>query len=127
MLIFRYKSILIVIEDVTYYFKEPMGENFQPQLTKLVDETLPEHFTRFEGIVEKNGGFLSNGKLSWVDFYFAATVEYVKYMMVWAGKKEKEEVIAHFPHLTALYEKVRSLPSIKKWIQERPEESVEDL
>ena len=118
---------MTVIEDVTYYFKEPMGENFQAQLTKLVDETLPEHFKRFEEIVEKNDGFLSNGKLSWVDFYFAATVEYIKYMMVWIERKEKEEVIAEFPHLTALYEKVLNLESIKKWIQERPEESIDAL
>lgn len=104
-----------------------MGENFQAQLTKLVDVTLPEHFKRFEDIVEKNGGFLSNGKLSWVDLYFAATVEYIKYMMVWIERKEKEEVIAEFPHLTALYEKVTNLESIKKWIQERPVDSVENL
>lgn len=104
-----------------------MGENFQAQLTKLVDVTLPEHFKRFEEIVEKNGGFLSNGKLSWVDFYFTATVEYVKYMMVWTGKKEKEEVIAEFPRLTSLYEKVLNLESIKKWIKERPEENPELL
>ena len=48
-------------------------------------------------------------------------------MMVWIERKEKEEVIAEFPHLTALYEKVLNLESIKKWIQERPEESIDAL
>lgn len=101
-----------------------MGENYQKEVTKFIDETLSENFTKLDAIVKKNSGFLAVGKLSWADFYFAAMIEYLKWFTVWVGKKEKEDVIGKFPNLVALYEKVFNLEKIKKWIEERPEETL---
>lgn len=117
-------KLFTAIENTFYYFKEQMGENYQKEVTKFLDETLPENFAKLDSIVKKNSGFLAAGKLSWADFYFAAKIEYLKWFTVWLGRKEKEDVIGKFPNLVALYEKVFNLDRIKKWIQERPEETL---
>ena len=104
-----------------------MGDNFPAALDKFIDETIPEYFAKYEAQVEKNGGFFVGGKLSWVDFFFVTVVEYIKWLIVYSGKKGKEEIIAAYPNLTALNEKVFNLEGVKKWIDERPEETITEF
>lgn len=126
-MIFLNWIIFVVSENITFYFRDAYGDNFQQELTKFIDETIPENFKKYEALVEKNGGFFVNGKLSWVDFYFAATVEYISWAIDWIGEPDKTEILANFPQLTKLNEKILSVEAIKKWICERPEETMTEF
>lgn len=104
-----------------------MGDNYPAQLVKFIDETIPDYFAKYEEQVEKNGGFFVGGKLSFVDFFFVTVVEYLKWWIVYSNKKDKEEILTGYPNLTALNQKVFNLEGVKKWIAERPEETITEF
>ncbi|KAG8256048.1 hypothetical protein J6590_077673 [Homalodisca vitripennis] len=80
-----------------------------------IKETLPFYMKKLDSIVGENGGYLANKKLSWVDFVFTATL--VEFLNQHLGIPD---VTANYPHLHALAEKVRAIPQIKTWIENRP-------
>lgn len=87
----------------------------QQQLKEtLINEIVPRYLERFEKIVENNGGYLANGRLSWADLYITAIGESL------LGYSGKPNLYEGHPHLKALFEEVQSLPGIKEWIKKRP-------
>ncbi|KAJ3663474.1 hypothetical protein Zmor_007733 [Zophobas morio] len=71
------------------------------------------YFPRLEAMVEKNKGYLVLGRLTWADFYFATIFTVCESMI-------GEEILAGYPNLKEVREKVNGLPAIKKWIEIRP-------
>ncbi|CAH1400887.1 unnamed protein product [Nezara viridula] len=78
------------------------------KLEELNKETLPFYFEKLDERVEKNNGYLANGKLSWGDVFFVALMGRIK-EAVGYDLTEKHQ------NLKRLNDTVLSLPQIKKW------------
>ncbi|KAJ3663479.1 hypothetical protein Zmor_007737 [Zophobas morio] len=76
-------------------------------------DTFDVYLPRLEAAVQKNNGYLVLGRLTWADFYFA-TISPAYDLTI------REDVLAKYPNLKALREKVNALPAIKKWLEVRP-------
>lgn len=83
------------------------------KLKEQVDTTLLFTFQKLEEQVKKNGGFLVGGKLSWADLQITAHFEMFDNLLC-------TDVAKDFPELKKLKEKVRSLPKIKAYLDNRP-------
>lgn len=83
------------------------------KLKEQVDTTLLFTFQKLEEQVKKNGGFLVGGKLSWADLQITAHLEMFDNLLC-------TDVAKDFPELKKLKEKVRSLPKIKAYLDNRP-------
>nr|BAN20340.1 glutathionetransferase [Riptortus pedestris] len=81
---------------------------------KLINETVPYYFGKFEHVLKENKGFLANGKLSWADIFL---VSYSETMATFLGIKDLHD---KYPNFAALVHKIQSLPGIKEWIEKRP-------
>ncbi|XP_067008891.1 glutathione S-transferase [Anabrus simplex] len=80
----------------------------------LVKEIIPYYMPKFEEVVKNNNGYFVNGKLTWADLYFVAVLDYLNAMV---GK----DLLENCPGLQALKEKVLAIPSIKAWVEKRPQ------
>jgi len=81
----------------------------------FIKETLPFYLGKLEAIVKENGGYLANGKLSWVDFFFASITELLSYAV------DVADITADYPALNALKTKIFNIPQIKNWVEKRPD------
>ncbi|KAF6208055.1 hypothetical protein GE061_016505 [Apolygus lucorum] len=91
--------------------KDPDGK--KELLEKLRSEIIPYYFKLWNEIAERNGGYLANGKLSWVDLYFYGIMNTFE-------PAAKTDCINEYLHLKLGREKVFSTPGIKEWIAKRP-------
>ncbi|BES88189.1 unnamed protein product [Nesidiocoris tenuis] len=78
---------------------------------KLKSTTIPSYFKIYDDIAKS--GYLANGKLSWADIFFIATLSTLDYLL-------SSDVIADYPNLVALRTKIINLPGIKEWIEKHP-------
>jgi glutathione S-transferase len=107
---------------VTFNFKESFGEeNYQKEIKKLIDVTIPTSLERFDEIVAKNNGYFVNGKLTWVDLYFASLADYFHGIFNWTGLKIDGNFVDKYENLKSLKEKVLAIESIKNWVDKRPD------
>ncbi|CAG9865474.1 unnamed protein product [Phyllotreta striolata] len=79
----------------------------------LFGEILPYYVEKLEEQIKNNNGYLAAGKLTWADLYLVGILDYLNWML---GKDLLEEA----PQMKALYEKVRGIPEIKAYIDQRP-------
>ena len=80
---------------------------------KLTEEILPAKLQFFEKRASTNdSGWLYNGKLTWADFAFYLTSDWI--LMAY------KDALESFPGLKKLRTSVEELPKIAKWIEERP-------
>ncbi|XP_012276501.1 glutathione S-transferase [Orussus abietinus] len=79
----------------------------------LVKETLPYYLERLDAQVEKNGGYLVGGKLTWADLTFVALLDYLNFMA-------KFDLVEKYENLKQLRDKVLAEPKIKAWVDKRP-------
>ncbi|GJQ68761.1 hypothetical protein Trydic_g17293 [Trypoxylus dichotomus] len=79
----------------------------------LTTETAPYYLQRFDKIVEENGGYFVNKKLTWVDFYFFALSHIATFLLGPDG-------LSTYKNLLTVMDNVQSIPTIKAWIEERP-------
>ncbi|KAG5666841.1 hypothetical protein PVAND_014851 [Polypedilum vanderplanki] len=115
-------DLIDTVEDVLYYYKPSFTEEvYKKEVRKLIEETIPTSLQKFETIVAQNGGHFVNGKLSWADIYFTSIYEYIFGMFIWSNEKCDADFLEKNENLKKLYEKVRNIESIKKWIAKRPE------
>ncbi|KAF7991206.1 hypothetical protein HCN44_002768 [Aphidius gifuensis] len=68
---------------------------------------------KLEETVKKNSGYLVRGKLSWADISLAAYNDFLSKVI---GKS----LVADYPELKKLIEKVSAVPNIKKYLEKRP-------
>jgi glutathione S-transferase len=82
-------------------------------LKKLHDEIEPTQLAIFENRLAQTGSgtFVASG-LTYADFYLAIVVDRL-------GDR-REAVLAQFPHVNKLVEKVNTHPKIAEWIAKRP-------
>ena len=85
-------------------------------MAKLKAEVVPFYLAKIEEFAAKNGDHLACGKLTWADVALSAEKEYI----AWILGEDFEKIYAQYPHINAVIDKVREIPSIKKWIEERP-------
>ncbi|KAJ3663079.1 hypothetical protein Zmor_007388 [Zophobas morio] len=76
-------------------------------------DTIAFYLPRLEAIVKKNKGYFALGRLTWADFYFAAVSPAFDLVI-------GEDILASYPNMKSVREKVNALPAIKKWIEVRP-------
>lgn len=111
-------SVADTISDLRVKLSGSFYEQDEERKAKLkqmhVNETMPYYFSRFDGIAEKNGGYLANGKLSWVDLYLVAILD------TWATVYEVNDVLEKYPNLQKVRKNVCEVPAIKAWIEKRP-------
>lgn len=80
----------------------------------LEEKMIPRTLGGLEKLAASNpDGWFYGSKVSYVEFVFIQTVEYLQ--------MENTAVLDKYPALKKLNESVRNLPNIAKWIKERPE------
>lgn len=80
----------------------------------LFKETIPYYLERLDKIAKENKGHLAAGRLTWADFYLTCI------LYPWE-KFLKKDIIANYPNLVAIRNNVNNIPSVKKWIEARPD------
>jgi len=75
---------------------------------------IPLYLSTLDTMVEKNGGYLACGRLSWVDFYFVGGNEYWSHLV-------RYNILEDYKNLKNLVDKVLALPDLKTYLKSRPE------
>ncbi|KAF6208056.1 hypothetical protein GE061_016506 [Apolygus lucorum] len=103
------------IKDTTtapmWRIEDPIAK--EESLKKIQTEIIPMYFKLWDERAQKNGGYLANGKLSWVDIFFHGYMNTFEVGM-------KTKCVDQYPGVKLGREKVSSAPGIKKWIARRP-------
>ncbi|XP_050302190.1 glutathione S-transferase-like [Anthonomus grandis grandis] len=84
----------------------------------LVREQLPYYLSKFDEWAKKYNGYLAVGKLTWVDLYFIAIIDFLDEFL--PGFIGKPSLLTGYSNLEALKNTVTGLPQIKKWLETRP-------
>jgi len=85
----------------------------QKKSVVLNTETIPFYLEKLDILAKENKGHFALGRLTWVDLYFVAVLDYVKFMT-------KPELIDNYPNLLAVVKNVLAVESIKSWVDKRP-------
>ncbi|KAM3959745.1 uncharacterized protein ACR2FA_006164 [Aphomia sociella] len=105
-------AIVLTIYDLFYkvlpYVREEDPVKKEHYKKEFLNETLDFYFSRFEKELEKNNGYFGR-KLSWADFVLVGIVESFNLFL-------NVEVEKNYPAITALLNRIRSLPGIKEYI-----------
>ncbi|XP_046392670.1 glutathione S-transferase-like [Ischnura elegans] len=80
---------------------------------RLIIETTPFYLSRFETLVNTNGGFFVGAQLTWSDLYFAAILCFMESLL-------QRNLLDGYPTLESLRTKVNNLDGVKEWIASRP-------
>ncbi|XP_050293650.1 glutathione S-transferase-like [Anthonomus grandis grandis] len=86
----------------------------------LDNKVLPFYLPLLESWAKKGNGYLANGKLSWVDFYFAGVIDYLNYFM-------EQDLLESYPSLQAVKKNVFSLPSVREYVATRPIDDLKNI
>ncbi|CAF0917974.1 unnamed protein product [Brachionus calyciflorus] len=83
-------------------------------LKKLFDETIPKYFQVLENLISNNScGYLASCGLTWPDLFLFTVIDN------WLAEK-KDSLLANYPHIKTLEEKVRNNAKISEWCSKRP-------
>jgi len=102
---------------LTFFFEKDEAKKAEAK-KKYVDEQLPSYLTLLEKLLVANQGgakFFVGSELTWADLSF---INFVGWSAM-AGA-DPSNVLAKFPKLAALKEKVEKVPNIAAWIAKRP-------
>lgn len=61
-----------------------------------------------------------NGKLTWVDLYFASLTDYFQGLFKWAELKHDANFVEKYENLKKLKDTVLAIENIKNWVEKRP-------
>ena len=87
--------------------KEEMKKNLAGK------DGIPKRLQFFEKRASANADGWLAGKLTWADFAFSVSLDFVKKIL-------GDDVLNDFPGIKKMNESVEALPNIAKWIKERP-------
>lgn len=76
-------------------------------------ETIPFYLNKLDEIAKANNGHLALKRATWADVFFTGVVDYMSFMA-------KQDLTANHPNLKQVYTNTAAIPSIKKWIENRP-------
>jgi glutathione S-transferase len=88
-------------------------EKKKKRMEKLLTEIVPKYLTKWNDILEKNGGFLVGKRFSYADFTYATQLEFHKQSL-------GAEHFAKYPAVLKHIEAVHNAPGIKEWVAKRP-------
>lgn len=97
-----------------YYGYKVKDERYE----KLIKEEIPFYLGKLEEKAKENGGFLAIKKITWADVYSVAVLEYCNILL------GSDNIIADYPNLMKVYEKVMAADGVKKYIATRPEDRI---
>ncbi|KAK9719597.1 Glutathione S-transferase, N-terminal domain [Popillia japonica] len=98
---------------IQQYHYEPDAAIKEARKGPLFQETIPFYVKKFEEIAKKNNGYLAVGKLTWADFFFTGTIEYLNHMA-------RVNLLEKCPNLQKVVQNVSSIPAVKAWLDVRP-------
>jgi len=101
------------LRDVQTKFKESIMKK-TPEAKKEVDDAL-DFFLKKSEPLAADGFFYGEKNATWTDIYFTGITELMS--------KFVPNVLQAYPNLTALAEKVKGKDSVKKYIENRPEDN----
>uniref|UniRef100_F4MI60 glutathione transferase n=1 Tax=Chironomus riparius TaxID=315576 RepID=F4MI60_9DIPT len=97
-----------------YYFdKQVKDEKYE----KLANEVIPFYLEKLEQKAKENDGHLALRNITWADVYAIAVMEYCNVLM-------GSDLIANYPSLKKVYEKVMASGGVKKYLATRPEDRI---
>jgi len=80
---------------------------------KVMEETIPNTLSNLEKILQKRGGqYFVGNKVTWAEMHFYQIMEIVL--------GQNSGALDAFPKLKSLNERIKLIPNIKKWLEERP-------
>jgi len=79
----------------------------------LFNEIVPFYLEKLDDQAKENNGYLVGGKLTWADLVFVGLIDYINFMA-------KKDLLAIAPNLQKVKDHVIEVPSIKKYIEKRP-------
>ncbi|CAH1707715.1 unnamed protein product [Chironomus riparius] len=92
---------------------EPDDEVKEKKLVTLNNEVIPFYLEKLDDIARENGGYLSLGRLTWADFYFAGIIDYLNYLA-------KQDLTANHENLRKVVDNVIGQSAVQDWINNRP-------
>uniref|UniRef100_A0A8D8ZU65 glutathione transferase n=1 Tax=Cacopsylla melanoneura TaxID=428564 RepID=A0A8D8ZU65_9HEMI len=100
---------------IASYHYDANEESKNSKWEPLNTTTIPYYMERFENLGKSNKGYLANAKLSWVDIYFVALLDYLNFMA-------KQDLVGDDkPALRKLVNEVHAIPAIKQWVEKSPQ------
>ncbi|ENN72265.1 hypothetical protein YQE_11126, partial [Dendroctonus ponderosae] len=101
---------------VMQIMKEPDPIKREEIRARVTKEELPFYLSKFEKIVQENGGFSVGSDITWSDLVFAVLLDQFESMY---GKT----ALNGYPSLKGLKDKVHNIPGIKSYLEKRPPKS----
>jgi len=105
--------LLILSTEVAVVSYEPEDDIKEKKLITLTKEVIPFYLEKLDVIARENNGFLALGRMTWADVYLAGILDYLNYMT-------KTDLIANYPNLKQVVDKVLANENIKAWVEKRP-------
>jgi len=103
-----------MLTPAAVFFWTEKDEAKKAELTaKLIQDTVPKYFGKWNEILEKNSGFLVGKKFSYADFAIATGIEFF-------NSKFGPAVLDQYPALKAHLASVFAAPGIREWVAKRP-------
>ncbi|XP_017887780.1 glutathione S-transferase-like [Ceratina calcarata] len=103
-----FEDLRLAVSSYHWAENDVIKKHWKTQL----DTKLPFTLQKLDAQIKKNGGFLVAGKLTWADLLVVAQLELI-------DNNLGTEVEKDYPELKKLKEKVRSLPKIKAYLNNR--------
>lgn len=101
---------------ILWYENEP--DKKEEMKKTYFDETMPKLLGYFEKMLMSNGGgdgFFVGNELTYADLAFYHYLDYPQFFGV-----STEQVLANFPKMSALKQRIAEIPRIAQWLQDRP-------
>jgi glutathione S-transferase len=108
----RFEICFFLTELQSTLYLKPQ-EEYEKNLKMHQAETIPFYLSRLEEIAKENHSHFALKRRTWADIYFAAIVEYLRYL---TGRN----LLDTYPHLTRVVNNIVEIRSIKNWIEIRP-------
>ncbi|KAF7287675.1 hypothetical protein GWI33_006017 [Rhynchophorus ferrugineus] len=102
-------------QEAVKAFFEPDPEKAEVLKKKVLEEVFPFYLGKFDKIIKDNGGFTVGSQITWSDLVFAASLSDFENHI-----SSKSDLLKPYPAITALLNKIHTLPSIKAWLETRP-------
>lgn len=101
-----------LISEMGKVFRETDEAKKKELQEKLATEIAPAHMKILEERLAKSGsGFFVSSGFTWTDALLFVLLDWVP---------AKDTVLANFPHIKQLSEKVSAIPGIAEWLKVRP-------
>jgi len=95
-------------------FFEADEEAKKKKSATLNTETIPFYLEKLDSLAKENNGYFALGRLTWVDLYFVAALDFLK-------SATNPDLIANYPNVQSVVDNVLAVESIKNWVKSRPQ------